>query len=365
MGWRESAVEEVVTPEFWAGKRVFVTGHTGFKGCWLALWLDSLGARVSGYALDPASAPSLWALVEGKSGIASTIADIRDLGALSQAMRAFNPEIVFHLAAQSLVRPSYEDPVGTYASNVMGTVHLLEAVRRERGVRAVVNVTSDKCYQNLETGQEYREEDPMGGRDPYSSSKGCAELVTTAYRESFFGGADAPGLASARAGNVIGGGDWAADRIVPDMVRATGASKPVLVRNPKAIRPWQHVLEPVCGYLQLAERLCTAPREFSEGWNFGSNKEDAVPVEVIVSTVARLWGPPAGWTVDPGSHPHEAHFLNLDSTKARARLGWRPRLRLRTALEWTVDWYKKQAGGADAREVTLAQIGRYMTLSPA
>ena len=275
------------------------------------------------------------------------------------------PEVVFHLAAQSLVRQSYDDPVGTYASNVMGTVHLLEAVRRGHGVRAVVNVTSDKCYQNLETGQAYREQDPMGGRDPYSSSKGCAELVTTAYRASFFGGEGAPAIASARAGNVIGGGDWAADRIVPDMVRAIAAGKSVLVRNPKAIRPWQHVLEPVSGYLQLAERLCSSPSEFSEGWNFGSNNEDAVPVEVIVSTIARLWGPPAGWTKDKGSHPHEAHFLKLDSTKARTRLGWRPRLGLQNALEWTVDWYKKQAQGADARQLTLAQIERYMALSSA
>jgi CDP-glucose 4,6-dehydratase len=247
----------------------------------------------------------------------------------------------------------------------MGTVHLLEAVRREPGVRAVVNVTSDKCYQNLETGQAYREDDPMGGRDPYSSSKGCAELVTTAYRASFFGGEGALALASARAGNVIGGGDWAADRIVPDMVRATALGKPVLVRRPRAVRPWQHVLEPVSGYLQLAERLCSSPKDFSGGWNFGPDLEDAVPVEVIVSTVARLWGPPAGWTADNGSHPHEAHFLNLDSTKARARLGWRPRLRLQTALEWTVDWYMKQARGADARELALSQIERYMTLSPA
>lgn len=355
----------VMRREFWAGKNVLVTGHTGFKGAWLALWLASLGARVAGYALKPLSNPSLWQLVEGTAGITSTIADIRDLDRFSKAIHACQPVIVFHLAAQSLVRPSYEDPVGTYATNVMGTVNLLEAVRRTPGVRAVVNVTSDKCYQNLETGQAYREDDPMGGRDPYSSSKGCAELVTTAYRASFFANSDAPALASARAGNVIGGGDWAADRIVPDMVRAAAARKPVLVRNPHAVRPWQHVLEPLCGYLQLAERLCAAPREFAEGWNFGSNEEDAVSVETIVSSVARLWGPPAGWTADKGSHPHEAHFLKLDSTKARTRLGWRPRLRLQTALKWTVEWYKKQAQGADARQLTLAQIERYMSLGPA
>lgn len=360
MGERQPAVEEVVKPQFWSGKKVFVTGHTGFKGAWLALWLSSLGARVSGYALQPPSSPSLWALVEAKAGIASTIADIRDLGALAKAIESFQPDIVFHLAAQSLVRPSYDDPVGTYATNVMGTVHLLEAVRRTGSVGAVVNVTSDKCYENLETGQAYRESDPMGGRDPYSSSKGCAELVTTAYRASFAGGA---AIASARAGNVIGGGDWAQDRIVPDTVRAAVAGKAVQVRNPRAVRPWQHVLEPLAGYLQLAERAHDTPAMFSEGWNFGPDEEDAAPVEKVVSTITRLWGPPASWAADKGTHPHEAHFLKLDSSKARSRLGWKPRLGLQLALEWTVGWYKTQAQGADARQLTLAQIERYMGLA--
>ena len=363
MGERQSTVEGlVIRREFWAGKRVFVTGHTGFKGSWLALWLASLGARVAGYALQPATNPSLWQLVEANAGISSTIADIRDPAALAKAFESLRPEIVLHLAAQSLVRPSYEDPVGTYATNVMGTVHVLEATRRAPGVRVVVNVTSDKCYENLETGQAYRESDPMGGRDPYSSSKGCAELVTTAYRASFLRAAGAPALASARAGNVIGGGDWAADRIVPDTVRAAVTGQPVRVRNPRAIRPWQHVLEPLSGYLRLAERLWEAPGEHAEGWNFGPNEDDAVPVEAIVSTATRLWGPPARWEADPGPHPHEAHFLKLDSSKARTRLGWRPRLRLETALEWTVEWYKAQAQGADAKALTLAQIARYMEL---
>jgi CDP-glucose 4,6-dehydratase len=235
-------------------------------------------------------------------------------------------------------------------------------VRRARGVRALVNVTSDKCYWNLETGQAYREDDAMGGRDPYSSSKGCAELVTAAYRASFPGGA---AIASARAGNVIGGGDWAQDRIVPDTVRAATAGKPVQVRNPRAVRPWQHVLEPLAGYLQLAERLCEGPGEYAEGWNFGPDDENAVTVEAVVSAVTRLWGPPAGWAADKGEHPHEAHFLKLDSSKAHARLGWRPRLKLPAALEWTVDWYKKQAQGSDARQLTLAQIERYMGLAAA
>jgi CDP-glucose 4,6-dehydratase len=366
VGKRRITLEEmVIRGEFWAGKKVFVTGHTGFKGAWLALWLDSLGARVAGYALRPPTELSLWQIAAEGSGIASTIADIRDAESVSRAMSAFRPEIVLHLAAQSLVRTSYDDPVGTYATNVMGTINVLEAARRIGGVRAVLNVTSDKCYQNLETGQAYSENDPMGGRDPYSSSKGCAELVTTAYRASFFSGKDALALASARAGNVIGGGDWAADRILPDMVRAAAAGKPVLVRNPNAVRPWQHVLEPLSGYLQLAQQLYAAPRDFAEGWNFGSDNEDAVPVETLVSSVARLWGPPAGWTADKGAHPHEANFLKLDSTKARTRLGWRPRLRLQTALEWTVEWYKEQAQGADARQLTLAQIARYMALATA
>jgi CDP-glucose 4,6-dehydratase len=366
VGERQSALEEVVMHgEFWKGKKVLVTGHTGFKGSWLALWLRSLGARVAGYALKPPTTPSLWALIEAKAGVASTIADIRDLAALSKALQAFQPDIVFHLAAQSLVHPSYDDPVGTYATNVMGTVHLLEAVRRSAGVRAVVNVTSDKCYENLETGQAYRESDPMGGRDPYSSSKGCAELVTTAYRASFLSSPGAPALASARAGNVIGGGDWAADRIVPDTVRAAVAGVPVQVRNPRAIRPWQHVLEPLAGYLQLAERLCGTPREFAEAWNFGPDEEDVVPVETVVSTMTRLWGTPASWVADPDAHAHEAHFLKLDGSKARTRLGWRSRLRLTAALEWTVEWYKKQAKGEDARTLTLAQIERYMELGSA
>jgi CDP-glucose 4,6-dehydratase len=360
LGERCAAVEEVVNAKFWAGKRVFVTGHTGFKGSWLSLWLTSLGAKVTGFALPPPpDKPSLWGLVEAKAGVASTLADIRDLGMLGRAMDAAQPEIVFHLAAQSLVRSSYDDPVGTYATNVLGTVHVLEAARRAEGLRALINVTSDKCYENLETGQAYRETDPMGGRDPYSNSKGCAELVAAAYRMSFFSGAR---IASARAGNVIGGGDWALDRIVPDTVRAAVAGKPVQIRNPRAVRPWQHVLEPLAGYLKLAERLAEQTRDFAEGWNFGPDEADAVPVETVVDTVTKLWGPPAGWKSDAGEHPHEAHFLRLDSSKARSRLGWRPRLKLPLALEWTVDWYRSQSQGGDALQLTRTQIEQYMEL---
>ena len=353
----------MIHKDFWAGKRVLVTGHTGFKGGWLALWLASMGARVMGYALAPSTQPSLWQYSEGYSGLSSTIADVRDLATLTETVKTFRPEIVFHLAAQALVRASYEDPVGTYSANVMGTVHVLEAVRHTPGVRAVVVVTSDKCYENREWVWGYRESEPMGGRDPYSNSKGCAELVTAAYRSSYFSAAGSAAVASARAGNVIGGGDWAADRIVPDIVRAAIAGDPVRIRNPNATRPWQHVLEPLSGYLQLAESLCNAPAEHSEGWNFGPTDEDAVPVGQIVSTVSRLWGPAARWVADKGPHPHEAHFLKLDSSKARSRLGWRPRLGLASALEWTVEWYKTQAQGGDARALTLAQIERYMDLT--
>jgi CDP-glucose 4,6-dehydratase len=347
-------------PAFWAGKKVFVTGHTGFKGTWLALWLAALGSRVAGYALKPPGVPSLWEMVAARAGVESHIADVRDLESLARTLARHQPEIVFHLAAQSLVRPSYADPVGTYATNVMGTVHLLEAARRTPSVRAVVTVTSDKCYRNLETGRAYREADALGGQDPYSSSKGCAELVTAAYRSSFF--ATGPAVATARAGNVIGGGDWALDRIVPDIVRAACSGIPARVRNPAAVRPWQHVLEPLAGYIELAEKLSMRGGEYAQAWNFGPDEEDAVSVEKIVSEAVRLWGPPAAWSSDAGENPHEASLLKLDSTEARARLDWCPRLRLRTALEWTIQWYRSQANGGDATQLTLDQIERYMAL---
>lgn len=353
----------MTSPAFWAGKRVFLTGHTGFKGSWLALWLASMGAKVFGYALAPDSQPSLWSLAETGAGIDSTIADVRDLPSLQKSIQSCQPEIVLHLAAQALVRASYDDPVGTYATNVMGTVNLLEAVRGAPSVRAVVIVTSDKCYENRERPEGYREDEAMGGRDPYSSSKGCAELVTAAYRASFYSRPGCAAVASARAGNVIGGGDWAADRIVPDIVRASLAGEPVRVRNPNATRPWQHVLEPLSGYLLLAERLCADPAAHAEGWNFGPADEDAVTVEKVVSTATRLWGPPAGWKADPGPHPHEANFLRLDSGRARSRLGWKPRLGLEAALDWTIEWYKTQAQGGDAAALTRTQIARYMELA--
>jgi CDP-glucose 4,6-dehydratase len=352
----------VIKREFWAGKRVLVTGHTGFKGSWLTLWLKALGAEVTGYALAPSTNPSLWQLLGLEGEVASRIADVRDYPALSHKCEEARPDIVFHLAAQSLVRPSYEDPVSTYATNVMGTVHLLEAVRQTHSVRAVVNVTSDKCYEIRERDRGYRENDPMGGLDPYSSSKGCAELVTAAYRSSFFDKGNTA-LASVRAGNVVGGGDWGADRLVPDFVRAALHDAAVQIRNPKSTRPWQHVLEPLYGYLLLAEHLWVDGIAHAGGWNFGPADDDAVPVETVVSALASLWGAPARWVAAPGSHPHEAHFLKLDSSKAREWLQWKPQLGLQTALAWTVEWYRGCADGASAKKLCLKQIERYEELA--
>ena len=360
MGRRPRAVEGlVIGREFWSGKRVLVTGHTGFKGSWLALWLHALGARVHGLALAPATEPSLWKLLDLDAEVKSGLADVRDLAAVRRAFEEAKPEIVLHLAAQSLVRPSYDDPVGTYATNVMGTVHVLEAARTSAAMRVVVNVTSDKCYENRETDQAYRETDAMGGRDPYSSSKGCAELVTAAYRNSFY---KDKALASARAGNVIGGGDWAADRLLPDLVRAALLGEAAMIRNPGAVRPWQHVLEPLAGYLLLAERLWNDPARFAGGWNFGPPVDEAIPVKDVADAFARRWGSAARWKTDGGVHPHEARFLRLDAAKARKELGWKPRLRLQDAIGWTADWYRQQAAGTLARTLCLSQIEQYGAL---
>jgi len=351
---------------FWQGRRVLLTGHTGFKGAWLGLWLESLGAEVVGYALAPEIAPSLFAVARVERGVTSIEGDLLDAETLAAVVNEYRPEIVFHLAAQSLVRRSYREPAATFAANVQGTVHLLEAVRRSDSIRAVVVVTSDKCYENREWPWGYRENDPMGGHDPYSASKGCAELVVGAYRRSFFTEQGIP-LASARAGNVIGGGDWAEDRLVPDAMRAFEAGATLVVRNPDARRPWQHVLEPLHGYLLLARRLIEDRDSCARAWNFGPDAGDTRSVGEVVARIAALWGPrQAHWTVDaPAAGGHEAMVLRLDSGLAQARLGWRPILGLDEALEWTLTWYRAhQAGHTDMRNMTLEQILRFQERLP-
>lgn len=351
---------------FWLGKRVFVTGHTGFKGGWLCLWLESLGAKVTGYGLKPATKPSLFDLAHVGQSIISHIADVRDQQALRAALSRAAPEIVFHMAAQSLVRVSYRDPVETYETNVMGTVHLLDAVRATPGVRAVVVVTTDKCYQNHGWVWGYRESDQLGGYDPYSSSKAASELVTAAYRSSFFDSRNSLShgvrVASVRAGNVIGGGDWAQDRLIPDILRAVLMGQRVRIRNPHAIRPWQHVLDPLRGYLLLAQQLFAGRVEFAQAWNFGPENYDARTVEWIVERVTALWGEGASWERDADNHPHEADHLKLDISRARSMLGWTPCWNLDHAIEATVAWYRDWKAGADVRALTLKQIDNYMQL---
>jgi CDP-glucose 4,6-dehydratase len=347
-----------VNPDCWRGKRVFLTGHTGFKGGWLALWLAEMGAEVHGYALAPPTQPDFFSVTDLQSRLAAhTLADLRDAEALSRALREARPEVVFHLAAQALVRYSYAAPVETYAVNVMGTVNLLETVRQTPGVRAVVNITTDKCYENREWPWPYRENEALGGFDPYSSSKACAELVTAAYRQSFLQAAGTA-LASARAGNVIGGGDWAADRLVPDFLRALDAGQTLLIRSPRAVRPWQHVLEPLAGYLALAERLYNEGQAFAEAWNFGPDDRDARSVQWIVEFLCRRT-PGAAWRLTDAPQPHEAHTLKLDSSKAKTRLGWSPRWDLATALEMTLAWHQAWRQGADMAAFSLNQIHAY------
>lgn len=347
-----------VTPAFWRGRRVLVTGHTGFKGGWLALWLSRLGAEVHGFALAPPTTPSFSAVCDVQAWVASsTLGDIRDQDVLARAMQQVRPEIVLHLAAQSLVRASYDVPVETFGINVMGTIHVLEAARHTPGVRAVLNVTTDKCYDNREWVWPYREVEPLGGHDPYSSSKGCSELATAAYRRSFLAPAGIQ-VATARAGNVIGGGDWAPDRLLPDIFRAMDAGQPVPIRAPAAVRPWQHVLEPLSGYLALAEHLATGAEAFADAWNFGPADEDARPVQWIVEHLTSRV-PAGAWRADTDPQPHEAHTLRLDSSKARAHLGWRPRWSLGTALDRTLAWHQAWRSGAAMADVSFEQIAEY------
>ena len=353
---------------FWKGRHVFLTGHTGFKGSWLSLWLETLGAAVTGYALDPPTKPSLFEQADVAAAVRCIRADIRDFPRLKSALAESRPDVVIHMAAQSVVRRAYEDPIETYSSNVMGTVHVLEALRQLGQPCVVVNVTSDKCYANREWVWGYRENQSLGGRDPYSSSKACAELVTTAYRESFCASASPEqggiAIATARAGNAIGGGDWTPDQLIPDLMGAFMAGQPCLVRSPSAIRPWQFVLEPLRGYLMLAERLAEDAVRFAEAWNFGPADADAKPVSWIADELARSWGHHASWVKDIRAHPAEAHHLKLDSSKARAYLGWQPVLPLTPALDWIVEWYRAFQVRDDLGRLTRKQIERYDALLP-
>ncbi len=353
----------VLNSLFWQGKRVLLTGHTGFKGSWLSLWLQSMGATVLGYALAPPTKPSLFDVAGVEKNMTSVIADIRDLEHLCKVFTEYRPEIVIHMAAQPLVRYSYLEPVETYSTNVMGVVNLLEAVRASDTVRVVVNVTSDKCYENREWGWGYRENEAMGGHDPYSNSKGCAELVTAAYRNSYFHPEKyqqhGVAIASARAGNVIGGGDWAGDRLIPDIMRAITNGEVVHIRSPHAIRPWQHVLEPLSGYLLLAESLYEKGADYAEGWNFGPNDDDAKPVQWIVEKLTSYWGEHAEWALDTGEHPHEANYLKLDCSKAKMQLGWIPRWHLEKTLHMIIDWYRAYQNQQNMHELSLQQIKEY------
>ena len=347
----------MIDKDFWGGKRVFLTGHTGFKGSWLSLWLSSLGTEVKGYALNPPTSPSLYNEAKIDSIINSCIGDIRDQDTLQESMVSFNPDILIHMAAQPLVRYSYEAPIETYEVNVIGTAKVLEVARSCPNLKAIVNITTDKCYENDERSQGYKEDDPMGGHDPYSSSKGCAELVASAYRRSFLQ-EQGIGLASVRAGNVIGGGDWADDRLIPDILRSFERRKPVVVRNPKATRPWQHVLEPLSGYLILAEKLYRDQRRYAEDWNFGPNEQDVKPVDWILDKMIAKW-PNSSWELDQNSNPHEAGFLKLDISKAESKLGWKPVWELSQTLEKIIVWHQAWLNKEDIQAVCLAEIEEY------
>jgi CDP-glucose 4,6-dehydratase len=365
VGLGQGALEGLVmsrAPGFFRGKTVLITGHTGFKGAWLSEWLLKLGADVVGCALPPDTRPSLFTLLDLAGRMRSEFVDVRDLTALESVVAESRPEVVFHLAAQPLVRRSYREPVATFATNVMGTAHLLEAARKTDSVRSVVIVTSDKCYENVGSARGYRESDPLGGHDPYSASKGAAEVVTAAYRRSFFSEPGRPGVASARAGNVIGGGDWSEDRLVPDLVRGIGSGQPVVIRNPKSIRPWQHVLEPLFGYLMLARALWEQPQRFSDGFNFGPAQAE-LPVAALAERFVAALGRGSLARAPQGEEPHEASLLLLDSTKARDVLGWTPRLGIEDTVKLTVDWYREhQRDPASARIVTERQLAFYEAL---
>ena len=347
-------------PQFWKGKRVFITGHSGFKGSWLSLMLNYCGANVKGYSLEPENNQKLFGIVSSVSDTNNDWGDVRDLKNLMRCLAEFEPEIIFHLAAQSLVRESYKNPVETYSTNVMGTVNILEAARSVQSVVAIVNVTTDKCYENKEMLWGYRENERMGGCDPYSSSKGCSELITNAMRKSFFSDESTAFVASARAGNVIGGGDWSNDRLIPDIINFLTNGTRVILRNPKAIRPWQHVLDPLSGYMMLAEKLYLKNEQYAQAWNFGPTSEGVKPVEYIVEHMLQKWGQEESWVLDPVKQPHETQLLCLDITKATHELGWKPKWDLMTTLDKTVDWYKAYAEGKDMYALSEQHISDYI-----
>jgi CDP-glucose 4,6-dehydratase len=349
----------LLNTNFWKDKKVFITGHSGFKGSWMCLWLESMGADIAGYSLEPSSSPSLFSESDVGRNINNTFADIRDLSTLTNAILSFKPEIVIHMAAQPLVRKSYEDPIETFSTNIMGTVNLLDVIRHMDGVKAVVNVTTDKCYENKEWLWAYRENEPMGGHDPYSSSKACSELVTRAFSKSYYS-SSTTALASARAGNVVGGGDWSNDRLIPDILLAFQENRPVVIRNPKSTRPWQHVLEPIHGYLLLAEKLYNDGQQFSTAWNFGPKDEDSKSVEWILDEMVSRWGDGAKWVNDSNDNPHEASYLKLDISKASIGLGWEPKWGLHKTLSHIVSWHKDWLSGIPARELCIDQINEFI-----
>jgi CDP-glucose 4,6-dehydratase len=363
----DKMVKENLFNDFYKGRKVFITGHTGFKGSWLSILLNWLGADVYGYALDPPTIPSLYELAKVDQLVSSTIGDIRNFDFLLETVKKIKPEVIIHMAAQPLVMEAYKNPRETYEVNVMGTVNLLEAVRQVGSVMAILNVTSDKCYDNREWYWGYRENEPKGGFDPYSNSKGCSELVTSSFRNSFFNPKEykkhGVALASARAGNVIGGGDWAENRLIPDFIRAIMRGENVKIRNPYAVRPWQHVLEPLNGYLKLCEKLFNDGAVFAEGWNFGPDDSEAKNVKWITSKICELWGNGAGFELDSNPQPHEATYLKLDCSKARALLGWNPVWNVENSLKMIVDWYKSYLSNADLRKICVSQIEQYYFLN--
>lgn len=343
---------------FWKGRRVLITGHTGFKGGWLSLWLQTLGADLLGFSLAPSTTPNFYTLAKVSKGMTSIIGDLRDFAEIQKITKEFKPEIVIHMAAQALVQHSYKEPIETYSTNVMGTVHILEAIRQIGTVKAVINVTTDKCYENQEWAWGYRENDRLGGYDPYSNSKACSELVTSSYRAAYFIEKKI-GLASARAGNVIGGGDWSPNRLVPDLVRACMDNQRVSIRNPQALRPWQHVLDPLRGYLQLAECLYKTPERYAESWNFGPREADIKPVSWIADYLTKNWGEGKSWALDKHQHPHEATYLKLDCSKARSRLDWQPHWNLERGLQETIAWYQAYQAGKDMHNISLSQLNHF------